>query len=174
MPNSMPMASVTAIGQAVRLLAVNLVFRLLGGTKTTLTEINVAMPEGVGVVGWRQQVRCHFPADSLQQSDPEVREGMFAPITTHMQMKEPVRTNTASPLGAHHCSSFVRPPGVVLLLWRVIEFTRIVIAKSLIQSARNSPEAGCAFRSCGDQGLYLCSFDKAFMEFSKQLVSTEG
>lgn len=128
MPN-LTLASVTAIGQAVRLLAVNLVFQLLGGRKTTLTEIKVAMPEGVGVVGWRQQVRCHFPADSLQQSDPEAREGMFAPITTHMQMKEPVRTNTASPLGAHHCSSFIRPPGVVLLLWRVIEFTRTCDSK---------------------------------------------
>lgn len=163
MPNSMPMASVTAIGQAVRLLAVNLVFRLLGGTKTTLTEINVAMPEGVGVVGWRQQVRCHFPADSLQQSDPEAREGMFAPITTHMQMNlVPI---LAVLLLDHQgsCSSSgesLNSPGL--------------IAKSLIQSARNSPDAGCAFRSCGDQGLYLCSFDKAFMEFSKQLVSTEG
>lgn len=138
MPNSMPMASVTAIGQAVRLLAVNLVFRLLGGTKTTLTEINVAMHEGVGVVGWRQQVRCHFPADSLQQSDPEAGEGMFAPITTHMQMKESARTNTASPLGAHHCSSFARPPGVVLLLWRVIEFTRTYSKKSNTECSEQS------------------------------------
>lgn len=163
MPNSMPMASVTAIGQAVRLLAVNLVWSL-GGTKTTLTEINVAMPKGVGVVGWRQQVRCHFPADSLQQSDPEAREGMFAPITTHMQMNlVPI---LAVLLLDHQgsCSSSgesLNSPG-------------LVIAKSLIQRARNSPEAGCAFRSCGDQGLYLCSSHKAFMEFSKQLVSTEG
>ena len=72
------------MARLLRLLAVNLVFQLLGRRETTLTELNVVIPKGVGVVGWSQQVICQFPADSLQQSDPEAREGMFAPITTHI------------------------------------------------------------------------------------------
>lgn len=60
MPN-LTLASVTAIGQAVRLLAVNLVFQLLGGRKTTLTEIKVAMPEG-GSCGVETAGQVPFPS----------------------------------------------------------------------------------------------------------------